>query len=204
MRNNEQPQTIKEFMKQNLYFFILAGVLIVFSLVVIIATLSSSDNKTITNNTQTNNQTNTPVTSTVTYYLPVLNASIAKDYSATELQYNATLNQWEAHKSIDFLASAGSEVRSITSGVVKDVYTNYLEGTVITIEHNNGLVSQYGSLDENIKVKKGDKVDANAVIGYVSASANAESNEGAHLHFTMYDIEGKKIDPAGYLDISNK
>jgi len=87
---------------------------------------------------------------------------------------------------------------------VIDVYNNYLEGTVVKIEHDNGLVSEYGSLDEDVKVKEGDTVQSNAIIGFVSASANAEANEGSHLHFTMYDEAGKKIDPAGYLSLGNK
>ena len=202
MENNEKQQTMKEFIKENLYFFVLAGFVILFSIVVIVATLVSTGEKTPTTNNS--NQNNTPVTSRVTYYLPVLNATILKIYSATELQYNSTLNQWEAHKSIDFMASAGSEVRAITSGKVLEVYNNYLEGTVVKIEHDNGLISEYGSLSEDVKVKKGDAVASNAVIGYVSASANAEVSDGAHLHFTLYDTSGKKIDPAGYLSLSSK
>ncbi len=200
MEDKEQKQTIKGFFKENLYFLILAGVAVIFSIIIIVASLSSGTKAPVVED----NNTKEPVTTTITYYLPVLNASILKDYSATELQYNATLNQWEAHKSIDFLASAGSEVKSITAGKVIDVYTNYLEGTVVKIQHDNGLISEYASLNEDVKVAKGDKVEANATIGYVSASANAEASDGAHLHFTMYDVDGKKIDPAGYLNLSNK
>lgn len=200
MNNDSKKQTIKNFFKENIYFFILGGVVLLFSLIIIIASVSS---------TKTDNTVNTPidkepVNSAITYYLPVVDASVIKDYSDSELQYNATLNQWEAHKSIDFVASSGSEVRAITSGVVLDVYRNYLEGNVVKIQHDNGLISEYASLDEDVKVEKGDSVSANAVIGYVSASANAEAEDGAHLHFTMYDEEGKKIDPAGYLNISAK
>ena len=201
MENNENQQTMKEFLKENLYFFVLAGVVILFSIIVIVATLTSSSSDTSTTDNKPNN---TPVTSRVTYYLPVLNATILKNYSDSELQYNSTLNQWEAHKSIDFMASAGSEVRAITSGKVVDIYNNYLEGTVIKIEHDNGIVSEYASLSEDVLVNKGDTVASNAVIGYVSASANAEASDGAHLHFTMYDTNGKKIDPAGYLSLSSK
>ena len=198
MESRTKGQKIKDFFKDNAYFLIIGSVVLLFAILIIIASATS------TNNSNPIVEQNKPVSSTTTYYLPVLNASILKNYSATELQYNATLNQWEAHKSIDFAASAGSEVRAITSGKVIEVYNNYLEGTVIKIEHDNGLISEYGSLKEDVEVKEGDTVESNALIGYVSASANAEANDGAHLHFTMYDENGKKIDPAGYLSLSNK
>ncbi|MBE5735387.1 MAG: M23 family metallopeptidase [Clostridiales bacterium] len=200
MEEQEQKQTIKSFLKENIYFLILAGVAILFSVIVIISSLTQETKPPVVDN----NINKEPVATTITYYLPVANASIIKDYSATELQYNATLNQWEAHKSIDFLASAGSAVKAITAGEVVEVYNNYLEGTVVKIKHANGLISEYGSLDEDVEVEVGDNVEANATIGYVGATANAEANDGAHLHFTMYDNNGKKIDPSGYLNISNK
>ena len=198
---NKEQQTTKDFFRENLYFFILAGIVILFSILIIVASVASSNNKKVTNNNVINEE---PVNAIITYYMPVINASVLKEYSATELQYNSTLKQWEAHKAVDFLASSGSEVKAITSGKVIDVYTNYLEGTVVKIQHDNGLISEYGSLSDNVKVSKGDTVASNATIGFVSASANAESNDGAHLHFTMYDNNGNKVDPAGFLNISNK
>jgi len=199
MNNVSRKQAIKDFFKENIYFFILGSVVLLFSIIVIVATATSTKNNIVS--TPIDKE---PVSNITTYYLPVVDATIMKDYSDSELQYNSTLNQWEAHKSIDFVASSGSEVRSITSGKVIDVYSNYLEGNVIKIQHDNGLISEYGSLGEELKVNKGDTVSANAVIGYVSATANAEVKDGAHLHFTMYDESGNKIDPAGYLNISAK
>ena len=166
MENETNKPTIKQFLKENMYLLILAGVVLLLSIIVIIASAVGTKTKPIDNKP--------PVSSNTTkYYIPVANATISKEYSATELQYNATLNQWEAHKAIDFLATAGSEVRAITSGEVIDVYTNHLEGTVVKIKHANGIVSEYGSLSDDVKVKKGDNVASNAVIGYVSASATA-------------------------------
>jgi len=74
-----------------------------------------------------------------TFVVPIRNASIAKDYSASELQYNDTLKQWEIHKAIDFVAGDDLQVYAVADGTVSNVYTNYLEGTVIEISHNNGI-----------------------------------------------------------------
>ncbi len=189
-------QKIIKFLKENLYLVVLGISAIIFAVLIIIASSTATTSKV--------NDNKTPVSVITTYYTPVLDATICKEFSATELQFNKTLNQWEAHKSIDFLASAGAEVRSITSGEVVDVFSNYLQGNVVKIQHANGLVSEYGSLSDDVKVKKGDKVSANAIIGYVSDSAANEAEDGNHLHFTMYNDNGKKIDPAGYLNISSK
>ena len=196
MEELTRGQKIKRALRENIYLVVLGVAAIVFALLVIIASATATKPKVVDNKT--------PVSVITTYYLPVLDATIIKDYSATELQLNKTLNQWEAHKSIDFAASAGSEVRSIAGGEVTDVFTNYLQGTVVKIAHANGLVSEYGSLSNDVKVKAGDKVSANAVIGYVSDSAANEVEDGSHLHFTMYNDNGKKVDPAGYLNISSK
>lgn len=142
-------------------------------------------------------------TSTVTPYMPVMNATIYKDYHGDELTYNATLKQWETHNGIDFQVASGSNVYSILDGVVTDVYNNLLEGTVVVVSHDNGLESTYGSLDSNLAVKTGQKLNRGDIIGTVSESAYSEADAGAHLHFSMTDND-QKIDPAAYLNISSK
>ena len=71
------------------------------------------------------------------------------------------------------------------------------------IEHEDGLVSTYGSLNEELKVKEGDIVNRGQEIGAVSDSSSGEIDAGAHLHFSLTD-EGKNIDPAAYLNIETK
>jgi len=139
----------------------------------------------------------------ISMYLPVLNATVAKSYSNTSLQYNETLKQYEAHMGIDFVASAGSKVYSVLDGQVLEVGNNYLQGNYVIISHDNGLKSVYSSLDENVTVSKGDYVSKGDIIGCVGSSAYSELQEGNHLHFELLDND-KKIDPAGYLSIENK
>lgn len=141
--------------------------------------------------------------STDTYVVPIKNATIVKDYSATELQYNDTLKQWEIHKAIDLLASDSTDVMAVTDGTVSNLYTNYLEGTVIEISHSNGLVSVYKSLNKDTKVKVGDKVSAGQVIGEVSDTMAQELNSGAHLHFEMR-VGNDKVNPHDYIAFGEK
>lgn len=138
-----------------------------------------------------------------TYMLPMQNATLQKDYSGSELQYNDTMKQWEIHKAIDFKAGENLDVMAVASGSVSKVYTNYLEGTVVEIAHSNGVVSIYKSLAKDVAVKVGDKVSAGAVIGKASDSMAQELNCGAHLHFEM-TVNGVKVDPNNYLALGEK
>ena len=137
------------------------------------------------------------------YVLPMNGATVAKDYSSTELQFNDTLKQWEIHKAIDFLAGEDKSVYSVADGTVSNVFTNYLEGTVIEITHKDGVVSIYKSLAKNVDVQVGTKVSAGDKIGQVDETMAQEVNTGAHLHFEMQK-NGKKIDPNNYLNLGNK
>lgn len=142
------------------------------------------------------------IVSTPSYVVPINDATIIKDYSATELQYNESLKQWEIHKAIDFQAGNSLNVLAFTDGTVNNVYNNYLEGTVIEISHKNGLVSVYKSL-ETANVKIGDKVSAGQIIGVLGNSMAQEQNQGKHLHFELLK-DGKKINPHDYLDLGSK
>lgn len=140
--------------------------------------------------------------SVVTFVTPLQDATIVKDYSATELQFNDTLKQWEIHKAIDFVAGNNTNVYAVSNGTVSNIFNNYLEGTVVEITHSNGLVSVYKSL-ENATVAIGDQVNAGQVIGNVGSSMAQEQNVGAHLHFEMLE-NGKKVNPHNYLDLGSK
>ena len=48
------------------------------------------------------------------FVVPMKNATIAKDYSSSELQFNDTLKQWEIHKAIDFVAGENLNVFAVT------------------------------------------------------------------------------------------
>ena len=190
MENSTFKQKMTNILKRYGYYFIL-GILVVGAILTMVL-IGVSDSK---------KQQSVPTSTKITPYMPVLNATLYKEYYGDELCYNATLKQWETHNGIDLQVASGSSVYSILDGKVKDIYSNILEGTVVVIEHDNGLVSQYASLDSDLKVKIGDEVSRGDIIGAVSESANAESDAGAHLHFSMFDND-KKIDPAAYLNIS--
>lgn len=137
-------------------------------------------------------------TKPVSWTLPMNGASIIKDFSDSEIQYNLTLNEWTAHKCMDLTATDLS-VFAVADGTVTSIKDDYKLGTVITIAHDNGFVTTYASLDSNVNVAESDKVTMGQKIGTASDSAETESKDGKHLHFEMTQ-NGKKIDPNNYLD----
>ena len=198
MENYTLKQKMSSFMKRFGYYILLGVALIAFILTLVIVSVSSNNNQEPTDGNIVD--TNTQVVKT---YLPVLNATIYKGFYGDELAYNETLKQWETHNGVDFQVASGSSVYSMMDGTVSSVYSNILEGNVVVIEHENGLVSCYGSLDNDVMVKEGDKVSGGQEIGKVATTATSESDAGAHLHFSLTD-NGKKIDPASYLEIEVK
>ena len=193
MENYDKKQKILSVLKKYKYYMLFA--ILIGAVVLSMVIVASSSNKVV-------EEESVPTNSAVTPFMPVLNATLYKEYYGDELIYNATLKQWETHNGIDLQVASGSKVYSILDGEVKDVYSNVLEGTVVVVEHSDGLTSCYGSLDADIDVAVGDKVSRGDEIGFVSTSANAELDAGAHLHFSMFEND-KKIDPASYLNISS-
>lgn len=154
-------------------------------------------------NDSNNNLTIQTSTETTTFNSPLANSTILKDYNSAELQYNDTLKQWEIHKGIDLVSDSSNEVFAIGNGTVTNLYTNYLEGTVIEISHSNGIVSVYKSLDQGVKVSLGDSIKAGQKIGTTSSSMARELNSGNHLHFEML-LNNELVNPNNYIDFSNK
>lgn len=193
------------FMKNYGTILISGGLIIAIAVTLLIVGLSPTQN-TITNNDYVDNNfvEETPVVNDtpITYVCPMNNASVIKDFSLQELQYNQTLNCWEAHLSVD-LMSVDTEVMAIYKGEVTSVENDFLMGNIVTIKHENGLVSVYASLDENLQVQVGDLVNAGQVIGYAGASATSEVADGVHLDFAMF-LNGEEVDPNNYINLQNK
>jgi len=141
-------------------------------------------------------------TGNLTFYMPMNNASVIKDFSYNDLQNNETLNQWESHLSVDIVGET-TDVYSVLGGTVKNVSYDFLEGHIVEIQHSNGFVSIYSSLDEDVLVSVGDKVTAGQKIGEAGDSASGELDLGTHLCFTM-KLNDKTVDPNNYLNLQSK
>ena len=72
-----------------------------------------------------------------------------------------------------------------------------LEGTVITINHDNGITSVYKSLG-SASVEAGARVAKGDAIG-VAGTMLTEIGDGVHVHLEMRSA-GALVDPLEYVD----
>lgn len=143
-----------------------------------------------------------PVVTTITFIMPVENATSIGEYSET-MVFNSTLSRYSAHKAIDFFAEEGAPVLAVYDGTIENIENSILKGYIITIDHGNGLKTVYNSLADGDNVTIGQKVSQGDVIGEVSVTNRQEYKSGAHLHFEVHE-EGAVINPDKYLSFEEK
>lgn len=110
-------------------------------------------------------------------------------YESTYMQNTGIL--YSSDESFEVLASV--------EGVVKEVKDDEILGTVVTIEHNTKVTTTYYSLSD-VKVKTGDNVKANDIIG--TSGANKLENEKQNcLLFEVY-IDGNLTNPNDFFEMN--
>lgn len=147
--------------------------------------------------TETTHKDEAPANEPLVFIRPV-NGNIAVEYSPDALIYNRTMGDWRVHTGVDIESDIGTKVLACANGTVTEVYSDDLLGTVIKIDHGDGLVSIYANLAATPTVNPGDAVTVSSVIGSVGNTALGESGEVQHLHFAMLK-DGKPVDPFNYL-----
>lgn len=95
------------------------------------------------------------------------------------------------HNGIDIAAPRGTKIINPYDGTVKDVYFNSQGGNQVIIEHTKGITTGYAHLD-TVNVTKGQKIRESEIIGTVGSTGHSTGN---HLHFTVTNTSGQKIDP---------
>ena len=138
-----------------------------------------------------------PTPAALVFKWPV-NGSIIADYSVEALAYSETMGDWRTHDGLDLAAAQGAQVIATADGTVSAIFQDDFMGTTVKIDHGNGLVSQYASLNETPAVAVGDQVKTGTVIGSVGTTAVAENGRLPHLHFAMYQ-DNNPVDPHDYL-----
>lgn len=122
-----------------------------------------------------------------------MGTDIIKDYSNGEMVESKTMGDWRVHNGVDFAGSAGNDVAACADGTVTRVYDDSFWGTVVEIDHGNGMTARYcglksGScLQEGAEVKMYDKIGS---LGHIPV----EISEEDHLHLEIL-IDGENVDP---------
>lgn len=109
-------------------------------------------------------------------------------------------------RGIDIKAGVGTEVKAAAVGEVKEVSSKAEEGNYVVIAHANGVNTKYSNLGNDVKVKVGDKVTEESVIGAVGDSSKIFTNKefGEHLNIQVQDSNGKDLDPTKYFSYKSE
>ncbi len=131
------------------------------------------------------------LSATRSYVYPVMGPRVSSDFGK---RIHPVKRSVRHHAGIDLAAPHGSPVRAIADGIVifADPYSGY--GRLVVIQHQQGLTSHYGHLQE-IKARPGQYVKAGQFIATVGSTG---ISTGPHLHFEVR-VNGKAQDPENYL-----
>lgn len=142
------------------------------------------------------NTTTETVPASVYYAFPLGN-TINREYSKGELTKNITTDDWRTHNGVDINGTVGDPIKAICDGEITEVREDALWGTVVTINHNNGIVTKYCGLQKDSTLTAGTSVKINEKIGTLG-EIPIEKADGVHLHLEMYK-DGITISPSDYL-----
>ncbi|HYR05950.1 MAG TPA: peptidoglycan DD-metalloendopeptidase family protein, partial [Gallionella sp.] len=110
----------------------------------------------------------------------------------TNSRFHPVLNQWRAHKGVDFAAPIGTKVKTTSDGVVTSFGRQSGYGNFIIISHQGRFTTVYGHLSHFAKgLHRGQRMAQGDVIGYVGMTG---LTNGPHLHYE-FKIDGQQRDP---------
>lgn len=107
-------------------------------------------------------------------------------------RFHPVLQEWRAHKGVDYAAPVGTRVRATADGVVEFIGRQGGYGNLIVLRHRDRYSTHYGHLNGFASgLRKGSRIEQGAVIGYVGQTGLAT---GPHLHYE-FRIDGVHQDP---------
>lgn len=125
---------------------------------------------------------------------------IETNYISSYFGYRDLNGKINFHDGIDFPAIPNTNVYSTMSGIV--INASFLNGygNTVIILHSNGTKALYGHLSETFIVNNGQNISQGEVIGKVGPKylSNGKLNgftTGPHLHFSIFNLEGKQVNP---------
>ena len=219
MKVKFNSQKIKAFFKKNMYYMIMGVCVLAIGAMVTVAVVVGENNSDATPNENvtpdvvgptpdndtpviTPPDTNIPDTDVsveptpIVFGLPVESGSVIKDYTMDTLVWSSTLKQYQVHGGIDYAGEENTNVISVYDGTVKSVSYDALNGHKVTVDHGNGLVTEYSSLSEPVVVE-GQKVYKGSKLATISTSSTKEMTDGAHVHFAV-TLNGQIVSPYDY------
>lgn len=110
----------------------------------------------------------------------------------TSARFHPVLQQWRAHRGVDYGAPIGTRVRATGDGVIDFVGTQGGYGKVVMVRHQNRYTTVYGHLSGFAAgLRKGSRVSQGDIIAYTGATGLAS---GPHLHYE-FRVDGQHQNP---------
>ncbi|MDW8323406.1 MAG: peptidoglycan DD-metalloendopeptidase family protein [Burkholderiales bacterium] len=110
----------------------------------------------------------------------------------TSARFHPVLQQWRAHRGIDYAAPTGTPVRAVADAVVAFAGWQNGYGNIVVLDHHKPYSTAYAHLSRFAPgVKRGRRVNQGDIIGYVGATGLAT---GPHLHYE-FRVAGVQRDP---------
>lgn len=99
----------------------------------------------------------------------------------TNSRFHPVLQQWRAHKGIDYAAPTGTRVKATGDGIVEFAGRQGGYGNLVVLRHQSQYTTWYGHLSGFARgMRKGARVAQGDVIGFVGATGLVT---GPHLHY---------------------
>ena len=119
---------------------------------------------------------------------------ILKEFDKEKLQYNSTMDDWRIHYGTDIAVQPGTDVVAAESGEVEFAGFDDKLGFAVIVKTGE-YKCIYASLESNIAVEKGQKVEKGQIIGATGSSMISEICDESHLHFEM-KVNDDYVNPA--------
>lgn len=137
-----------------------------------------------------NAESETPPRSEASAYIYPLEDANAEVLDSYGWQENPVVKQKSLHPGVDFVAAYGTNVLAVADGTVLDCSYDAAYGYILTLEHENGVQTQYAHLSEFL-VEFGDVVRQGQII---AKTGDSGWTTGPHLHLGVL-INGETADP---------
>ncbi len=196
-------ENIKSFFNEKKELFIFIGVVVlVLGTVLGISLLAKGDKSSKVANTNSTTEGTTTSTTTEKVTLPPvvyekMILPIDGDYEIVRYYFNiddpetlskavmVAANYYAESKGVSYARpdNTAFDCLAVYSGEVIDVTEDAMDGRIVVIQHDNGVVSRYSALSE-VSVNIGDYVKSGAKIG-VAGNSLSDATAGVHVHLEL-------------------
>jgi len=112
--------------------------------------------------------------------------------SGFSMRFHPILQQWRAHRGVDYAAPTGTRVRATGDGTVEFAGPQGAYGNLVILKHSGKYSTYYAHLSGFAEgMRKGAKVQQGDIIGFVGQTGLAT---GPHLHYEFL-VNGVQQDP---------